>query len=85
MNTPLILQDRQSRLYLKVPSKRFLDFKGNTCTRYTFRRCDEHGQPLIRLRLSKKHKLKLRRAGIPATKWVQQSPVSSIKEPASSN
>lgn len=38
------------------------------------RRCDESGTPLTRLRLPKKLKLKLRRAGVPATKWIQSRP-----------
>mgnify|MGYP003442587293 CR=1 FL=1 len=54
-------QDSHGRLYRSTSNK-------------GMQRHDEHGQPLTRLRLSKKHKLKLRRAGLPITKWIQTTP-----------
>ncbi len=74
MQNAIIIKDAAGKLYTHIPVKRIIDWKGRIITRHTTRRCDESGTPLKRLRLPKKLKLKLRRAGIPATKWIQSRP-----------
>lgn len=57
---PTIYCDSNDRLYRRTP-------RG-------IRRCDTTGTPLIRIRLSKKNKLRFRAAGIHASKWIQSTP-----------